>query len=122
MVRMQGNKWDIGKDQVSGIKRVTLERGYESSCRWGDDMRICIKSHHRIHDGANLQCDADNIQLFLAEVKLAWIVHIVAAILKTLQISGQLLGENCVSHQALLLLYSSGELQEVFDAELSACV
>nr|POE92991.1 hypothetical protein CFP56_48136 [Quercus suber] len=43
-------------------------------------------------DGANLQCGADNIQLFLAEVKLAWIVHIVAAILKTLQISGQTVG------------------------------
>ena len=36
----------------------------------------------------NLQCGADNIQLSLAEVKLAWIVHIVAAILKTKQISG----------------------------------
>ncbi|KAM4091517.1 hypothetical protein ACJW30_09G141900 [Castanea mollissima] len=56
-------------------------------------------------DGANLQCCADNIQLSLAEVKLAWIVHIVAAILKTKQISG-----------------FSGELQEVFDAELSARV
>nr|XP_023892199.1 exportin-7-A-like [Quercus suber] len=55
--------------------------------------------------GANLQCCADNIQLSLAEVKLAWIVHIVAAILKTKQISG-----------------FSGELQEVFDAELSARV
>ena len=31
---------------------------------------------------------ADDIQLSLAEVKLAWIVHIVAAILKTKQISG----------------------------------
>uniref|UniRef100_A0A7N2M263 Importin N-terminal domain-containing protein n=1 Tax=Quercus lobata TaxID=97700 RepID=A0A7N2M263_QUELO len=56
-------------------------------------------------DGANLQCCAYNIQLSLAEVKLAWIVHIVAAILKTKQISG-----------------FSGELQEVFDAELSARV
>nr|POE80466.1 hypothetical protein CFP56_25182 [Quercus suber] len=60
----------------------------------GGPKRICIKSHRRIHvclsqDGVNLQCDADNIQLFLAEVKLAWIVRIVAAILKTLQISGQ---------------------------------
>ncbi|KAK4576281.1 hypothetical protein RGQ29_027013 [Quercus rubra] len=33
-------------------------------------------------DGVNLQCGADNIQLSLAEVKLAWIVHIVVAILK----------------------------------------
>ncbi|KAK7819007.1 ran-binding protein 17, partial [Quercus suber] len=73
-------------------------------------------------DGANLQCDADNIQLSLAEVKLPWIVHIFAAVLKTLQISGHKLRENCVSHQALLLLYSSGELQEVFDTELSARV
>ncbi|XP_030929466.1 uncharacterized protein LOC115955481 [Quercus lobata] len=31
-------------------------------------------------------------------------------------------GENCASHQALLLLYSSGELQEVFGVELSARV
>ncbi|XP_065623786.1 uncharacterized protein LOC111989409 [Quercus suber] len=56
-------------------------------------------------DGANLQCDADNIQLSLAEVKLPWIVHIFAAVLKTLQISGH-----------------NGELQEVFDTELSARV
>ncbi|KAK7836931.1 hypothetical protein CFP56_021882 [Quercus suber] len=74
---MKGNKWDIGKDQVSGTKTVTLERGYGSE-------------RYILEDGANLECDADNIQLFLAEVKLAWIVHIVAAILKTLQISGQM--------------------------------
>nr|POE78326.1 hypothetical protein CFP56_71530 [Quercus suber] len=39
-------------------------------------------------DGATLQCGANNIQLSLAEVKLAWTVRIVAAILMTNQISG----------------------------------
>uniref|UniRef100_A0A7N2LHI2 Uncharacterized protein n=1 Tax=Quercus lobata TaxID=97700 RepID=A0A7N2LHI2_QUELO len=45
-----------------------------------------------------LQFSADDIQLSLAEVKLAWIVHIIAAI------------------------QFSGELEEVFDAKLSARV
>lgn len=48
---------------------------------------------------------ADDIQLSLAEVKLAWIVHIVAAIVKTKLSTG-----------------CSVESQEVFDAELSARV
>ncbi|KAK4576283.1 hypothetical protein RGQ29_027013 [Quercus rubra] len=49
---------------------------------WLDDDRFKEAMNFLSQDGVNLQCGADNIQLSLAEVKLAWIVHIVVAILK----------------------------------------
>ncbi|KAK9289852.1 hypothetical protein L1049_008012 [Liquidambar formosana] len=56
-------------------------------------------------EGANLQVCADCNEISLTEAKLAWIVHIVAAIIKIKQITG-----------------FSGESQEILDAELSARV
>lgn len=53
---------------------------------------------------ASVQPCRDNKELSLTEAKLAWLVHIIAAILKTKQISGY-----------------SGE-HELLDAELSACI
>ncbi|KAL2993272.1 hypothetical protein AAZX31_10G100200 [Glycine max] len=47
----------------------------------------------------------DSYELSVTESKLAWFTHIVAAILRTKQISG-----------------SSGESHEILDAEISACV
>ncbi|KAJ7976521.1 putative Exportin-7 [Quillaja saponaria] len=55
--------------------------------------------------GANLQARADTYELSITEAKLAWMVHIVSAILKITQISG-----------------FSGESHEVLDAEISARV
>ncbi|XP_019186699.1 PREDICTED: exportin-7-like isoform X2 [Ipomoea nil] len=53
-----------------------------------------------------LKQEAVDLQVIsVVETKLAWIVHIVAAIVKTKQLSGY-----------------SGESQEIHDAELSACV
>lgn len=54
---------------------------------------------------ANLQTHVDSYELSVTESKLAWFTHIVAAILRTKQISG-----------------SSGESYEILDAEISACV
>ncbi|KAL5546843.1 hypothetical protein UlMin_006530 [Ulmus minor] len=54
---------------------------------------------------ANLQVCSDNSELSMTEAKLTWLVHIIAAIVKTKQIPGY-----------------SGELQEPLDAELSARV
>ncbi|KAK7278986.1 hypothetical protein RJT34_24027 [Clitoria ternatea] len=54
---------------------------------------------------ANLQIQVDSNELSVTESKLAWFTHIVAAILKTKQISG-----------------FSGESHEILDAEISACV
>ncbi|KAJ0099529.1 hypothetical protein Patl1_21061 [Pistacia atlantica] len=54
-------------------------------------------------EGAGLQVCSDNKELSIIEAKLAWIVHIVAAILKIKHIGGL-----------------KNESQEVFDAELSA--
>ncbi|XP_061360451.1 uncharacterized protein LOC133304431 isoform X2 [Gastrolobium bilobum] len=54
---------------------------------------------------ANLQIPVDGYELSVTECKLAWFTHIVAAILKTKQISG-----------------FSGESHEILDAEISACV
>ncbi|XP_024031073.1 exportin-7 [Morus notabilis] len=54
---------------------------------------------------ANVQACGDYKELSITEAKLAWLVHIIAAILKTRQISGY-----------------SGEQQELLDAELSARV
>ncbi|WVY97614.1 hypothetical protein V8G54_029765 [Vigna mungo] len=55
---------------------------------------------------ANLQSQVDSFELSVTESKLAWFTHIVAAILRTKQISGS----------------SSGESHEILDAEISACV
>lgn len=54
---------------------------------------------------ANLQTHVDSYELSVTESKLAWFTHIVAAILRTKQLSG-----------------SSGESHEILDAEISACV
>ncbi|XP_073223202.1 uncharacterized protein [Cicer arietinum] len=54
---------------------------------------------------ANLQIPMDSYELSITESKLAWFTHIVAAILKTKQMSG-----------------FSGESHEILDAEISACV
>ncbi|XP_022640688.1 exportin-7-B isoform X3 [Vigna radiata var. radiata] len=54
---------------------------------------------------ANLQSQVDSFELSVTESKLAWFTHIVAAILRTKQISG-----------------SSGESHEILEAEISACV
>ncbi|KAJ0043501.1 hypothetical protein Pint_18408 [Pistacia integerrima] len=56
-------------------------------------------------EGAGLQVCSDDKELSIIEAKLAWIVHIVAAILKIKHIGGL-----------------KNESQEVFDAELSARV
>ncbi|XAR48327.1 hypothetical protein NMG60_11031103 [Bertholletia excelsa] len=56
-------------------------------------------------DAVNLPALADNTELCVVEAKLAWIVHIIAAILKTKQLS-----------------VSSAESHEIRDAELSARV
>nr|POE80465.1 hypothetical protein CFP56_25182 [Quercus suber] len=73
---------------ASGRDQRWLTRSAEAGQQWPISGEIDYGAYLAV-DGVNLQCDADNIQLFLAEVKLAWIVRIVAAILKTLQISGQ---------------------------------
>ncbi|XP_039690945.1 exportin-7 isoform X3 [Medicago truncatula] len=54
---------------------------------------------------ANLPIPMNSYELSITETKLAWFTHIVAAILKTKQMSG-----------------FSGESHEVLDAEISACV
>ncbi|KAK7344913.1 hypothetical protein VNO77_15144 [Canavalia gladiata] len=54
---------------------------------------------------ANLQMHVGSYELSVTESKLAWFTHIVAAILKTKQISG-----------------FSGDSHEILDAEISACV
>ncbi|CAJ1967770.1 unnamed protein product [Sphenostylis stenocarpa] len=60
----------------------------------------------RFQKEANLQSHVDSFELSVTETKLAWFTHIVAAILRTKQISDS----------------SSGESHEVLDAEISACV
>ncbi|KAK7393039.1 hypothetical protein VNO78_21490 [Psophocarpus tetragonolobus] len=54
---------------------------------------------------ANLQTHVHSYELSVTESKLAWFTHIVAAILRTKQLSG-----------------SSGESHEILDAEISACI
>ncbi|WJX11071.1 hypothetical protein P8452_01723 [Trifolium repens] len=54
---------------------------------------------------ANLPIPVNSYEVSVTETKLAWFTHIVAAILKTKQMSG-----------------FSGESNEVLDAEISACV
>ncbi|PON80683.1 Coatomer beta subunit [Parasponia andersonii] len=66
-------------------------------------MKVMEPILHVYMEQANLQACVENNEFCMTEAKLAWIVHIVAAILKTKQISGY-----------------SGELQELLDAELSA--
>jgi len=41
-----------------------------------------------LQEAVNLPALADNKELLVIEAKLAWIVHIIAAILKTKQLSG----------------------------------
>ncbi|XP_020224285.1 exportin-7-A [Cajanus cajan] len=60
-------------------------------------MKSYLEANHQLH--------VDSYELSITESKLAWFTHIVAAILRTKQISG-----------------SSGESHEILDAEISACV
>lgn len=92
-----------------------------------------IKNVNLIYqEEARLQACSDNKEHSLIEAKLAWMVHIVAAIIKLKHFRLKfllILVANIHFRESTLLTYKftwlasfSGESQEVFDAELSARV
>ncbi|KAF7116640.1 hypothetical protein RHSIM_RhsimUnG0020700 [Rhododendron simsii] len=93
---------ELLQDQLESIPYICRFQ-YESCSTF--IMQIMDPILQLYMEAVNLPALADNSELVIIEAKLAWIVHIIAAILKTRQLSGL-----------------SAESHEIHDAELSARV